>query len=307
MKTLIILNPHAKGGRLFSHFHRQKKKLEEIFKEVEFFGSTQEKEVLKLKERLKEGFFSQIISAGGDGTNNFVLNNLIMPLNLKIPFGNLPIGTGSDWARALSIPKKLEDFSKWLKESEVVDCDLGVVEYEDKGILKKEYFLNIASFGLSGKVASIVNNWHMRGKTSFFRATILALLTYKPSFIDFKIEGKEFIKGKLYLIVLANGPCFGGGMWIAPKAKINDGMLEVIVAKNSSFMSFVKGLLKVFKGKHLTHPSVLSSRGEEFLLSSEKLLDFEMDGEDKKTNFAKIYLIKDGIKLILNPQKAPMV
>ncbi len=307
MKTLIILNPHAKGGRLFSHFHRQKKKLEEIFRDVEFFGSTREEEVLKLKERLKEGFFTQIISAGGDGTNNFIINNLIVPLNLKIPFGNLPIGTGSDWARALSIPKKLEDFAKWLKDTKVVDCDLGAVEYKDNGELKKEYFLNIASFGLSGKVASIVNSWHMRGKTSFFRATILAFLTYKPSFFDFKIEGKDFIKDKLYLIVLANGPCFGGGMWIAPRAKINDGMLEVIVVKESSHISFVKGFLKVFKGKHLTHPSVLSSRGEEFLISSEKLINFEMDGEDKKTNFAKIYLEKKRIKLILNPQKAPIM
>lgn len=301
MKTLIFLNPHAKGGRLFSSFYKHKKQLEEILGNIEFFGSTKEEDVIKLKNDLKDGVYSKIISAGGDGTNNFILNNFIIPLDLKIPFGNLPIGTGSDWARALSIPRKLKDAAIWLYDAHPIDCDLGKVEYKLNGENKIHYFLNIASFGLSGKVASFVNKCHRRGRTVFLRATLITLFTYLPSYLRVSSNENVLFEGKNYLVAFANGQIFGGGMKIAPMAKINDGKLEVILVKSASFFSFLKGLFLVFKGKHINHPAILFSKGENFEVSTEKNTYFEMDGEDHITSFAKISVLKNSIQILARP------
>lgn len=307
MKSLIFLNPYAKGGRLFSSIYKNKKKLEEILGELEFFGSTREDEVQRLKNDLISSKYSKIITAGGDGTINYVLNNFIIPLNLKIPLGNLPIGTGSDWARALSIPKKLQDAAKWLKEAQILNCDLGLVEYKLNGENKKHYFLNIASFGLSGKVASFVNKCHSRGKSVFLRATIITLFTYIPSYLKIIVDKNLFFEGKNYLVAIANGPIFGGGMVVAPQAKINDGIFDVVLVKSASFFSFLKGLFLVFRGKHLKHPAIVSSKGESFDVSADKNFYFEMDGEDHITSKASIIVKKNFIPLLVNLKKAPII
>lgn len=306
MKTLFFLNPHARGGRLFSSIYKHKKELEQILGNVEFFGSTKDEEVLKIKENLKSGVYERIISVGGDGTNNYLLNNFIIPLNLKIPFGNLPIGTGSDWAKTLCIPKKLSAAAHWVKEAEVVDCDMGLVEYARDGEFKKHYFLNIASFGLSGKVASIVNKWHRRGRTVYLRATLFTLFTYLPILSKITIDGEDFFEGKNYLVAFANGKIFGGGMKIAPEAKINDGLFDVILVKAAPFFSFLKGLILVFKGKHTKHKAIILSKGKDFTISSDKKIYFEIDGEDHITSFARISVLKNSLPLLLNRETAPL-
>lgn len=307
MKSLIFLNPYAKGGRLFSSIYKHKKKLEEILGDIEFFGSTREDEVQRLKNDLISEKYSKIILAGGDGTINYVLNNFIIPYNLKIPLGNFSIGTGSDWARALFIPKKLQDAARWLKEAEILNCDLGLVEYKLNGETKNQHFLNIASFGLSGKVASFANKCHQKGRSVFLRATIITLFTYIPSYLKVMIDGKLFFEGKSYLVAIANGPIFGGGMVIAPQAKINDGIFDAVLVKSASFFSFLKGLFLVFKGKHLNHPAIVSSRGENFEISAEKQFYFEMDGEDHMTSKARVIVRKNYIPLLVNLKKAPII
>ena len=307
MKSLIFLNPYAKGGRLFSSIYKHKRKLEEILGNIEFFGSTREDEVQRLKNDLISSKYSKIIIAGGDGTINYVLNNFIIPLNLKIPLGNLPIGTGSDWARALFIPKKLQDAAKWLAQAQTLNCDLGLVEYKVNGGNKKHYFLNIASFGLSGKVASFVNKCHSRGRSVFLRATIITLFTYIPSSLKIVKDGNLFFEGKNYLVAIANGPIFGGGMVIAPQAKINDGIFDLVLVKSTSFFSFLKGLFLVFRGKHLNHPAIVSSKGESFEIFSEKNFYFEMDGEDHITSKASIIVKKNHIPLLVDLKNAPII
>lgn len=299
LKTLLFLNPHARGGRLFSSIYKHKKELERILGNVEFFGSTKDEEVIKLKDDLKNGVYERLISVGGDGTNNYILNNYIIPLNLKIPFGNLPIGTGSDWAKNLSTPKKLHMAAEWIKNARVFNSDLGVIEYMKNGEFCKVYFLNIASFGLSGKVASVVNNWHTRGKTVYLRATLITLFTYLPNYNKITVDGNTFFEGKNYLIAFANGRIFGGGMKIAPEAKINDGFFDVILVKAASFFSFIKGIILVFRGKHLKHPAILYSRGKDFTFSSDKKTYFEIDGEDHLTSFAKIKVQEKALPLLL--------
>lgn len=307
LKTLLFLNPHARGGRLFSSIYKHKKELEDILGNVEFFGSTKNEDVIKIKNDLKEGVFDRIISVGGDGTNNYLLNNFIIPLNLKIPFGNLPIGTGSDWAKTLSVPKKLQSAAEWIRQAKVVNCDMGQVEYKTNGELKNYYFLNIASFGLSGRVASIVNGWHRRGKTVYLRATLLTLFTYLPALNKIEIDGNGFFEGKNYLVAFANGKIFGGGMKIAPDAKINDGLFDVIIVKAATFFSFLKGLILVFKGKHLNHPAIISSRGKNFTVSAERKIYFEIDGEDHITPFAKIRVIENSLPLLVDINTAPVI
>lgn len=306
-KTLILLNPFAKSGKLFFSIFDKKKLLKETFGEVEIFAFTKDNDFSKLNFKLKNGVYEKIISVGGDGTNNYILNNLIIPLDLKIPFGNLPIGTGSDWARALKIPKKIKEAVEWIKNAKEVECDIGLVEYNINGREEKKYFLNIASFGFSGKVAAIVNKWTFKGKTSYFWAALILIFSYiAPQIKIFSGEEKLF-EGRAYLSAFANGQIFGGGMKISPLSKINDGLFELIIVKNTSTFNFLKGLFLVLKGKHLNHNALILKKGKEFKISSNKILDFELDGEDGKCDFAKISCKEKKIPVLLNPENAPII
>jgi diacylglycerol kinase family enzyme len=154
-ETLIILNPHAAGGRAGQLWKKIEPLLWERLGELVIAVTDHPEEVAQHLDKAYASGLTRVISIGGDGTNNSLVNALAR-LNQQHPdgppmvYGQLPIGTGRDWARSRGIPLDIHQATEWIASASPRPTDVGLVRFHEQG--RQQYFLNIASTGLGGDV-----------------------------------------------------------------------------------------------------------------------------------------------------------
>jgi len=308
MRTLIIVNPNAAGGKASTIFKQIHDRLVEKLGEFIVAVTKTPEEVAEHLKEAASADITRLIALGGDGTNHAVVNAIAQNPELGMTFGCLPVGTGRDWSRSLGIPSDPSEAVDWLASAQAVPCDFGKVEYRDtrhEGKLVSRIFLNISSAGVSGEVAGRVNRAKRRTSATFLKATIATLLKYKPQRIVVKCDGAPFYSGLSYLLVVANGRFFGRGMWVAPQALINDGLFDVVVVEGMSRIKILLALQTVFSGKHLERSDVHLARAVDVHVHSEDgPLGMELDGEEAHGQDLQFTLIPGAIKILLDPDSA---
>lgn len=280
-KTLIVLNPHAANGRAGALWTEIEPLLWQKLGELVVAVTQRPDEVARHLDKAYAAGIRRVISIGGDGTNHALVNALA-ELGERIPgddaviYGTLPIGSGRDWARGAGIPiANVRAAADWIASAAPKPVDLGLLQSDSQ----REYFLNIASVGMSGEVAARVNRAVKRPWT-FLQATVETLLRYKPKPVTIELDGARWYDDRAYLVVIANGTTFGHGMKIAPEAQVDDGLFDVLVIEAVSRFTILKALQRVYKGTHLTHPAVRFARAAQVRIESTGgLLGLELDGE----------------------------
>lgn len=285
MSTLVIVNPYAAGGTALKAWHSVEQQAHEL---LGAFSVAVTDSTGHIQPALSDAFAlgaRRIISVGGDGTNNAVINALVdiadsVGLPDKLTYGTIPIGTGMDWARATGIPIEPVAALHWIVRAQPRATDIGVLQFTaPDGATVRRYFLNIASFGLSGEVDRRVSDKPRRPWT-FLMQTVLALLSYDPPSVRVQLDGVEFFSGRALLVACANGTTFGRGMKIAPDASPYDGSLDIVLVKQAGKITVLRALDRVYKGTHLTHPAVVSGRATQVrLLTNDVPIDLDIDGE----------------------------
>lgn len=281
-KTLIILNPHAGAGRAGRLWREVEPLLWENLGELIVAVTNQPHEVAQHLDKAQAIGVRRVVSIGGDGTNHALINALV-ELNTRNPsgepmiYGNLPIGTGQDWARGQGVPfNDLKAAAAWIAHAQPKPTDIGKLTHE-RG---HEYFLNIASAGISGDIATQINRAQTRRPWSFLATTIRTLITHQPQTMQITLDGNDWYEGRAYIVAIANGTTFGHGMKIAPNAEQRDGLFDVILVEGVSRVTILAALQRVYSGTHLTHPAVRAGRAAEVRIHSPQgALGLELDGE----------------------------
>jgi YegS/Rv2252/BmrU family lipid kinase len=281
-KTLIVLNPRAGSGRAGQVWTELEPLLWELLGELVIAVTQNPQDVAAHLEEAYAAGLTRIISIGGDGTNH-VLVNALTALNRRHPegprmvYGNLPIGTGRDWARGFGIPTdNYRRAAEWIAHAQPKSIDLGLLHFDHQD----EYFLNIASAGMGGDVVSRVNRTARRRPWTFLQATVESLMRYQPKPIQVTLDGKEWYDNRAYLLAVANGTTFGHGMKIAPNAQQDDGLFDVLVIDDIPRLRVLAALKSVYDGSHLTHPAVHHMRAAEVRVQSPAgTIGIELDGE----------------------------
>lgn len=281
-KTLIILNPHAGGGRAGKLWREVEPLLWETLGELVIAVTQRSDEVAQHLDKAQAVGVNRVVAIGGDGTNHALINALA-ELNARNPsgepmvYGNLPIGTGRDWARGQGIPSgSVQAAAEWIAQAQPKATDIGKLTHE-RG---HEYFLNIASAGIGGEIAAQVNRARTRRPWSFLATTVSTLIRYNPQPMEIRLDGQDWYDGNAYIVAVANGTTFGHGMKIAPNAQPRDGLFDVVLVKGVSRPTILAALQRVYSGTHLTHPGVRSGRAAEVSIRSPHgALSLELDGE----------------------------
>jgi YegS/Rv2252/BmrU family lipid kinase len=195
----------------------------------------------------------RVIAVGGDGTTHAIVNAILQleAQGESMVLGQLPIGTGQDFARSLKIPPKPEEAISWLARTVPRPIDVGLLEHDGR----RRYFLNIASVGVSGYVGQQVHD-APRYPWTFWLATVRSFLTYQQARVQVSLDGEPWYEGSIWMVAVANGAIFGRGMAIAPEAKINDGLFDVVLVKGCSRLTALRAFNTVYSGKHLLRPEV---------------------------------------------------
>lgn len=282
-KTLIVLNPHAGGGQAGRVWRELEPILWDELGELVIAVTQHPDEVAPHLDKAHAAGLKRVIAIGGDGTNHALINALAAFNAAHAPedamiYGSIPIGTGRDWARGIGIPyNDYRAAARWIAHAQPRATDIGKVSFAGGS----EYFLNIASAGIGGDVVRRVNRVQNRRPWTFLRAVVTTIITHRPAPMEIVLDGwDEWYDGKAYALVVANGSHFGHGMKIAPHARTEDGLFEVVLIEGVPQIEVLAALRSVYNGSHLTHRAVRYARARQVeIRTPNRTVDIEVDGE----------------------------
>ena len=186
--------------------------------------------------------------------------------------GVLPGGRGNDFARVVGIPLDAE-----------AACDViagGVARPVDLGLADDTPYIGIASVGFDSEANRIANSAPARlGQLVYVYGALGALATWKHAGFTVDVDGERTLFAG-WSVAAANSKAYGGGMFVAPDAELDDGALDVVYCERTSKATFVRKLLpKVFKGEHVNEPSVHVLRGAEVRIDADRPFMVYADGD----------------------------
>jgi YegS/Rv2252/BmrU family lipid kinase len=298
----LIVNPNAGTGNFQKSWQRIQECLNK--QEVDYsFSFTQypKHEILLVEEAIQQGF-RNIISVGGDGTLHHVLNGMMRQRYIKsseIKLGVIPLGTGNDWIKTYHIPKDINQAVKIIKKLYTDYQDVGYIQLEDSS---DEYFINMAGIGYDGYVVNKLNTLKKFGSIAYLLSGLQGLLFYKKSNYHIEINN-ERVEEKCLMILFGICQYSGGGMQITKESDPKDGLLDVTIAKNFSFLDLILNLPKLYNGKIVEHPKV-----DNFKATSVKIIEksksksfVEADGELIGKGSLEVSMIPKAIQIIVPP------
>jgi len=189
----------------------------------------------------------------------------------QTPLGIIPGGRGNDLARVLGIPADPAEAVAVLAAGETRRIDVG----EANG----KRFLGIVSVGFDSEANRLANETSfMRGNLVYAYAAVRTLLSWKPGRFTIRV-GEERRRFSGYSVSVANSRAFGGGMYIAPDAELDDGEFDVVTVGAVGKLRFVGNLPKVFKGTHVDEDEVRVFRAAQLELTASRPFPVYADGE----------------------------
>ncbi|MFL6237346.1 MAG: diacylglycerol/lipid kinase family protein [Thermoanaerobaculia bacterium] len=199
--------------------------------------------------RAAEEGVERLLVAGGDGTMHYAVQGLA---GTSCALGVIPLGSGNDLAGTLGAPPDLDAAVERAVSGEVRRIDLVRVG--------ETVSVSYAGVGFDSEVTRYANETKiLRGPLIYFYSVIHTLITFVPPRMRVVWDGGEF-EGKVMFAVINNLPRFGGGMRIAPDARIDDGLLDLVIVKEIPKSTLLSVFPKVYNGRHVGHPAVRMAR-----------------------------------------------
>lgn len=257
-----------------------------------------------VRQALKTGY-KTIMSVGGDGTMNEAVNGFFENNHLISEDSRLVVfsrGTGCDFIKSLGIKNSVEDLLAVLARNQAKQIDVGKVSFigtKDEVITR--YFLNVADIGMGAETANRVNKHskRMKGFLSFMLGAVSTIILYKNKDFEVIIDDEIVLSERMNSVIVANGNYFGGGMKVAPEAKMDDGVFDIIILGDLSKPDIIRNFPLIYNGKHLSHPKLKCYRGRRIKVNSCGKALIEVDGEIPGSDDAEFELLPNTLKILV--------
>ncbi|TAL69586.1 MAG: diacylglycerol kinase family lipid kinase [Bacteroidetes bacterium] len=300
---LIIVNPNAgngKGKKDWGTISELLKKEELNF--VAKFTEKRGQAIEFTREGIAEGF-RKIITVGGDGTLNEVVNGVFSNNTcptIDISLSLIPVGTGNDWGRMFGIPLDYEKAVRIIRDNKLMVHDVGVVSFHIGSEKLNRYFINIAGLGFESVVvrrSNIQKDKGRSGKMIYLYNLLMSLLSYRNTRAEIIIDGEKIISD-VFSLNVGNGRYCGGGMRQTPNALPDDGLLDVTIINGMGKFEIIRNLKILYDGTILNHPKIDGYKCKNIKVSSDSLIYTEADGESLGHTPAEFSIIPAGINIV---------
>jgi len=233
------------------------------------------------KEASSDGY-RYLVAVGSDGTIHEVANGILQTSNAKeTSMGIICTGTGSDLARSIGIPHDFSNACTSLTGSRRMVIDVGLVKYLYRGQPCQRYFVNSAGIGFDATVVAATEQLpkYFGGTIPYLSGLVRSFLGYRNKNVSFQIGNYSPEKAKILSLVVANGRYFGGGMQIAPEAKLDDSLFDMIIVGDFGKLELLKVFSRVYKGTHLSYSKVRLVKDSVVTVESSQKFLLHADGE----------------------------
>jgi YegS/Rv2252/BmrU family lipid kinase len=266
-RALLIVNPSAGGGRAA----RVLPSIESGLRAhgVEFRTAlTRDLPHAVALAREAAGAGEIAAALGGDGLIGAVAGAL---RGTDGVLGVLPGGRGNDLARVLGIPRGPGEAATVLATAPERTLDLGEVDGRT--------FVGVASCGFDSEANRIANETRLiRGNLVYAYAALRALAAWRHATFTLGIDG-ESVTMRGWTVAAANSKAYGGGMYVAPDAELDDGLLDVLTWSASSKLQLLSLMPRVFKGTHVKAKEVTVRRAREVTIAADRPFTVYADGD----------------------------
>src|SRR4051794_10233914 len=263
----LLANPSAADGRSLKCLDVVRATFEERGANYEM-ASPAGRDAARQVARAAGARGETVVAVGGDGTIGLIAGAL---RDTPGRLGVIPAGRGNDFARVLKIPTDPAEAARVALDGHERVVDVGDVDGET--------FVCIASLGFDSDANRIANEAKLvKGNLVYLYAALRALAGWKHANFHVVVDGAVHdVRG--WSVAVANSKAYGGGMYVAPDAELDDGKFDVVMGSESSKLTFLKDIGKVFKGTHSELPYVHTVRGETVEISSDRPFDIYADGD----------------------------
>jgi YegS/Rv2252/BmrU family lipid kinase len=308
LRACVVVNPRSQGGATERNWGMLSDVIRHRFGpfEVRFTQGPGDGKH-QARKAIDDGF-EMIVAMGGDGTISEVADGFIegeTPVNKDAVLGVLPAGTGGDFRRTLGLPNTLPEAASALRGRKTAAIDLGRLEFTGHdGKKEVRHFINIASFGIGGVVDELVNQSSkmLGGRLSFMLATFKAQARYRNQRVRIRFDEGAREEHVIHNVAVANGRYFGGGMFIAPDAKVDDGRFDVVELGDLNRMELLTNGMKIYRGTHIGLPKVRVRRARvvdaEPIERDQRVL-LDVDGEQPGRLPARFRILPSAIRIKL--------
>ncbi|MGE7186556.1 diacylglycerol/lipid kinase family protein [Peribacillus sp. NPDC006672] len=271
-KVMIIINPSSgreKSGKILP---KAEKALGEIYDEVSVRQTEGEGDATDFAKEACEERFDAVISMGGDGTVNEIVNGLGEQQHRPI-FGIIPLGTVNDFARSLGIPLNPNTAIEILKDMHIKESDIGKVN--------DRYFMNVLAVGA---IAEATYNVSVDQKTrlgsfAYFIEGAKAMIKKNPFPLTVEHDQGRWM-GEAHLLIATMTNSVGGFEQLAPEAEVDDGKLHTFIIKDLSLPRIVKIISSLMRGEIKGHDEVEYIQTSKLNLSTSDELAVNIDGDE---------------------------
>jgi len=291
--AVVIVNPESAGGATRAAWPGIASELATHFGAFTPKFTTRSGEGTDLAASAARKGCKLIIACGGDGTISEVANG-ILSADSDAELGILPSGTGGDFRKTIGIPARAAGAARILSDGQTRSIDVGKITYtNDQGELESRYFLGVASFGMSADVVARVKeggpDWlpskgpkWLTGRISFGVAMLQTAAKKSATRVVVQLDDDAALHMTVANLCVANARYFGGGMKIAPNAKLADGKFDVISIGDLGAARILANAPRLYLGAHLSMPDVghaLAAKVFARPIESNESVEVEVDGE----------------------------
>lgn len=306
-KWLVVVNPKAAVGKCEKDWPEIQQILQEEKIDFDAYLTEYQGHAIELTRNLiTEKGYQKVISVGGDGTNNEIINGIFTQQRFpttEITMGVIPVGTGNDWRRTFGMSVDYHENIKIIKEGLVYPHDIGKVTYYNHGDPQVRYFLNAAGTGLDEAVCKSTNALKMQGKggaARYMLSVAQCLWKFNCMHIQLEVDGKLVLDDEILSLSVGNGKFNGGGMMMMPEAVPNDGLFNITAIRKVSMVKFAANVNNIYDGsfvKKLKEVSTYTGSNIRIVSIPAHSLLLETEGETMTNSPFDFEMLKQSIKM----------
>jgi YegS/Rv2252/BmrU family lipid kinase len=247
-----------------------------------------------------------LVIVGGDGTVHDVAQGVMQrPRQERPVMAVVSVGSGNDYARTLGMPRDVAGILAQLKGAAVMPVDVGrcaILDASLPGASQEVFFLETMSFGVDAAVAlrtvELRRATHAKGLRLYAHAAVSAIIAELADFhAVFTIDGVSY-EDDLLIFAIQNGPTYGSGFRVAPKALADDGVLDVCVSRRIGTMRALHALSRMKAGTHEALPSFQTWRARGLEVAIDRDLSIQCDGERISGRRFKIDIVPGALDML---------
>jgi len=275
MSAFVVVNPRSGNGRTGRDWKQIERALGAVYPSMSVgFTNKQGEATALVRYALREGHL-EIVAVGGDGTINEAVNGMFDASGTSPQdsvFAFVTSGTGGDFRKTFNIEPGVDAAITRLKRASAHRIDIGRVTCLTKsGEPTMRYFINIASFGLSGVIVDSVNRARIAklfgGSFAFAFHSAAGMLRYRNRTVRIMVDGVEDEIATVSTVAVANGQYFGGGMKVAPGAFVDDGVFDIVVMGGAPKGQSLAEMKLIYTGDHVRKPHVRVLQGKHVVVA----------------------------------------